>query len=391
MSDQRVDVAVVGGTTAGLAAALGLAHRGLSVALVDSGDDSGVSWTAIHHWSVLPLLDRLGVLDEAMLQGEATARWALRVLATGEQLDFDLRELSAHVRFAFNLRLEPQRLRRILMAALDGSDGSSVIDEGPVTGLSQGRDGVALSLASGRTVTAGWVVGADGPGSAIRRLAGLGFEGTTWTERAVVALVEHDFARHGYADTTFQVDGRAGAVVERVDQETWRYVFQESLALDERQISDRIGHLLRESTGELPRVLDWSASRMHQRSATSYRSGRVLLVGEAAHVTHPMTGYSSVSGWYDAATVVSALMAARRGDVQAVTAWAEKRRRHFMDDAAPTSLSRRNLVAQIEDPRRLDMELDSFRRATQNLDLRLEMLLAEGGAGYGAGATYSPF
>jgi 3-(3-hydroxy-phenyl)propionate hydroxylase len=380
MSARRADVAVVGASTAGLVTALGLARRGLDVVLVDSVPAPRLSWSAIHHWSVLPILDELGVLDTALVAGEATAHWGLRVLATGEQFVFDLRELGPEARHPFNLRLEPHLLRDILREALAAVRGTVALDGCRVLGLRQSHDGVVLDLTDGTSLTAAWVVGADGPASAVRRTAGLGFEGTTWTERGVVALVEHDFAALGYPDTTFQIDGHAGAVVERVGQQTWRYLYQESLALPEGQVAQRLAALLHDVTGARPGVLDWTSARMHQRSATSYRAGRVVLIGDAAHVTHPLTGHTSLSGWQDAARLVPVLASVVDGTPdEQLARWAEERRRHFLDDAAPTSLGRRNLVAQIRDRHRLEVELDAFRRASEDPDLRRELLRVEYG------------
>ncbi|HWU22120.1 MAG TPA: NAD(P)/FAD-dependent oxidoreductase [Nocardioides sp.] len=382
MTRRDTDVVVVGASTAGLVTALGLARRGLGVVLLDSVPPPRLAWSAIHHWSVLPILDDLGVLDAALVAGEATAHWGLRVLSTGEQLDFDLRELGPEARHPFNLRLEPHLLRAPLRRALAATPGAAVLEGRAVRRMTQTGEEVVLDLSDGTTLGAAWVVGADGPASAIRRMAGLAFEGTTWTERAVVAVIEHDFAAAGYPDTTFQVDGHAGAVVERVGQGTWRYLHQESLALPEEGAPGRLVDVLDRVTGHRPPVLDWASSRMHQRCASSYRNGRVVLIGDAAHLTHPLTGHTSLSGWQDAASLVQVLAAAllRDGGDEPVTRWAEVRRRHFLDDAAPTSLGRRNLVAQIRDRRRLEVELDPFRRASADPELRRELLRVEYGA-----------
>lgn len=380
------EVAVVGASLAGLTTALGLARAGVGVTLVDTVAPPRLTWTAVHHWAVLPLLDQLGVLDRALLEGEATACWGWRVLGTGERLAFDVRELGPEVRLPFNLRLEPAALRAILRDALLTCPMAEVVTDARIADLRQHPDGVEVFLddpagaRSIRSLHARWVVGADGPASEVRRRAGLAFEGMTWTERCVVALVQHDFAARDYDDTTFQIDGRWGAVVERAGHQRWRYLFQESLSHSEGETGHRIDEVLRAVTGEQPEVLDWTASRMHQRSATSYRNGRLLLVGDAAHLTHPMTGHTSLSGWFDAASLVSALLEERTGGAQAgdvLTRWAQWRRRHFLDDAAPASLGRRNLVAQIRDARRLEIELDVVRRATVDPARRREALLAE--------------
>lgn len=389
MSMSHTAVAVVGASTAGLVTALGLARQGVEVSVLDTTPPPRLSWSAVHHWSVLPLLEQLGVLDEALVEGEATARWGLRVLATGERLEYDVRELGPDVKLPFNLRLEPAALRAILRAALRASPFAEVVEDVRVVGLGQDDTGAELTVhraGAERRLRAHWVVGADGATSVVRRLAGLGFEGTTWTERCVIALVRHDFAALDYPDTTFQVDGSLGAVVERVGDGRWRYLLQESLSRDVDALDERLSAVLRAVTGSEPEVLDVAMSRMHQRSATSYRSGRVLLVGDAAHVTHPLSGYTPLTGWSDAVTLAPALTSElRTGGRSAhtdevLTRWAKRRRRHFLDDAAPASLGRRNLVAQIRDPRRLEVELAAFRRAVTDPSYRRQVLLGDRGA-----------
>lgn len=380
MTSRAADVTVVGASTAGLVTALGLARAGVEVVLVDTAPAPRLSWTAVHHWSVLPLLEELGVLDQALVAGEATARWGLHVLASGEQLVFDTRDLGREVRHPFHLRLEPAVLRSLLRSALVALPRASEVTGVRVTGVRQQDGGAEVLLDGGPgVVRSRWVVGADGPASAVRREVGLGLEGTTWTERCVVALVEHDFGSTGYPDTTFQVDGRLGALVERVTGTRWRYLFQEPLSRDD-DAAPRIQDVLHAVTGAHPAVLDWTSARMHQRSATSYRAGRVLLVGEAAHVTHPMSGHTSLSSWFDAATVAPALTEVLDGAPDRVLdTWAQRRRRRFLDDAAPLSLGRRHLLAQIRDAARLEVELEGFRRATADPALRREVLL--GGLG----------
>lgn len=396
MTLRTTEVAVVGASVAGLTTALGLARSGVEVTLLDAVPAPRLPWSAVHHWSVLPVLEQLGVLDDVLLAGEATAGWGLQVLATGERHVYDVRELGSEVGLPFNLRLEPAALRAILRAALLDLPNVEIIDDVHLEILRQHGNAVDLHLDGGaagpRSVRARWVVGADGPASAVRRHAGLAFEGMTWTERCVVALVRHDFGAMGYADTTFQIDGHRGAVVERAGHHTWRYLFQESLSHDESAVEQRVVEVLATVTGARQEVLDWSAARMHQRSATSYRAGRVVLVGDAAHVTHPMTGHTSLSGWCDAATLAPVLIKALRGEQEdAVDRWAEARRRHFLDNAAPASLGRRNLVAQIRDPRRLEIELDAFRRATADPVFRREVLLSERDALLPVGLTAPTF
>jgi len=376
------DVVVVGAGHVGLLAAIGLARAGLDVEVIDTVPSQRLPWTAVHHWSVLAGLDELGVLDRVLSEGQPTTAWGLHVLATGERITFDLAELRDSVPHPFNLRLEVSRLCAVLARAFLAHPGATISPRTRVRSLVHHDSGVLLELdddvgGRGRVVGARWLVAADGVSSVVRRELGLGFEGTTWPERCVTALVEHDFGALGYPDTTFQVDGRLGAVVERATVDRWRYVYEEPLSLPEESIGERLPHVLEQATGSRPRVLDWTSSRMHQRTAPSYRSGRVLLVGEAAHVTHRLVGRAPISGYHDVFSLARVLPGVVRGlaDDGVLSRWSDHRRRVFLDEVVPTTASRKNLVTQIRDPRRLQIELDHYRRALSDRAVRRELLL----------------
>jgi 3-(3-hydroxy-phenyl)propionate hydroxylase len=374
-----VDVLVVGAGHHGLATAVGLARAGCTVEVVDSGRHPALPWTAVHHWSVLSDLHHLGVLDDLVAAGARATGWGLRVLATGEHITYDLGDLVGQVEHPYHLRVAEDRLREVLQRRLLELGGTTA-RPGRVVGLHQHPGGVTVDLdtpSGPHLARARWVVAADGAASAVRREAGIAFEGTTWWERCVVALVRHDFAALGYPDTTFQVDGSHGAVVERAGEDTWRYVFQEPGTRPEDTVASRIPDVLRHATGGAREVVEWTAERMHQRVAAQFRTGRVLLVGEAAHVTHRLIGHSSISGWFDAFSLARLLpeVVTERADDEALTAWAQQRRRVYLDDAVPASLSRKNLVSGIRDRASLDVELDQFRRALSDASLRREVLL----------------
>lgn len=379
MSSHIVDVLVVGGDPVALATALGLARTGVRVAVLDTSRPPHLPWTEVHHWSVLPWLDELGALDSLLAVGQPTSRWGLHVLATGERLTYELGDLGGEVAHPYNLRVDNRQLIGLLRGAAEAA-GAVVRTDVRIAALQQYDEGVAVDVSApeGETrVRARWVVAADGTASAVRRELGVGFGGTTWTERSVVALVEHDFAAAGYPDTTFQVDGHHGAVVERVEGRLWRYVYPELLVHPEEGVSRRIPEVLQRATGEQPRVVDWTSQRMHQRSASTFRFGRVLLVGEAAHTTHHLIGHSSISAWLDASSVTAALTGVLHSGASedCLSTWAAEQRRVYLDEVVPLSLGRKNLVTQITDPRRLDIELDHFRRAIEDPVLRREVLL----------------
>lgn len=374
-----VDVVVVGAGAAGLATALGLARRGVSVDVVDVARPPRVPWTEVHHWSVLAGLHDLGVLDDLLRRGTRRTRWELRVLMSGERIPFDLGDLRADVPHPYALRVSETDLLEVLTEHLLALPGTRVL-QGPVRAVVTGTDEATVTYEGrgGNGEARGhWVVAADGPASVPRREAGIAFPGTSGAERTVVAVVDHDFAGQGYAETTFQVDGQWGAVVELVGGTTWRYVFQEPLEWSEEGVPARIVDVLGHVTGRSPLVLDWNVERTHQRTAVAFRRGRTVLVGDSAHLTHRLIGHSSIAAWCEAFSLAEVLAGVVAGTDHPSTldAWAHARRRSYLSDAVPASISRRNLVAQIRDPSRLALELEDFRRALADVAVRRDVLM----------------
>ncbi|MCE4268441.1 FAD-dependent monooxygenase [Rhodococcus qingshengii] len=376
-----VDVVVVGQDPVALASALGLAQAGITVLVLDAVSDDVALSPVVHDWSVLPGLDRLGVLDAARAAGFVDSAWSLHVLGTGERIDLGLGVLEKATPFPFNLHIEPTALCAVLEERLRQEPLAQIERYSSLAGLTQDQSGVTLTLSSAdgpRQIRAAWVVGADGTTSAVRRALGVGFPGFTWDERSVTALIDADLDRIGYTSFMFQVDDQYGAVLQKVGPQRWIHVHPEPLAATHEDIGRRLPDIIGRAVKDAPiRVLDWRSERMHQRSADRYRIGRVVLAGEAAHVANRMIGHSPITSSFDAYRISEALVAVVRdgSDDSVLDAYAADRRRVFLDHASPISSSRKLLVSRFGDQQRLDTELDQYRRAAADPDYLREMLL----------------
>jgi 3-(3-hydroxy-phenyl)propionate hydroxylase/6-hydroxy-3-succinoylpyridine 3-monooxygenase len=115
---------------------------------------------------------------------------------------------------------------------------------------------------------------------------------------------------------------------------------------------------------------------MHQRAADHFRVGRVLLAGDAAHVTNPTGGLGLTSGLFDAFALYEALAAVvLDGAEEAVLdAWAEERRRLFLELASPAASELKRLIFSEADPERRREDLEAIRRWTSDRDLLRERL-----------------
>ena len=144
----------------------------------------------------------------------------------------------------------------------------------------------------------------------MRGLLGLPFEGFTWPDRFVATNVRFDFEKHGFAPNNMIHDPVDWAVVARTGPENiWRVTFGEDPSLPESEIRSRIpAHYAKILPSDEPyEIVAAAPYRVHERTCPTYRVGRVLLAGDAAHACNPCGGMGLTSGAFDAAALVTAL------------------------------------------------------------------------------------
>ena len=370
-------VLIVGAGPVGLITALGLAQRGLAVTVVEAEPHIIDSPRAmVYHWTVLEHLDRLGILREAEEQGFRKQDYAYLVHETGEWIPFDLELLADDTDYPYNVHLGQHELAAIALRHLERIPGTQVLFDARLTGLTQDGSGVTATVATPggeRELRAAWAVGADGARSAVRGLLDLGFEGFTWPERFVATNVFYDFEAHGYPRSVLQIDPVHGAIIAKIDNRNlWRVTYSESASLPEETVEDRVGAAYRTL---LPGDEGWTLDRitpykMHQRSAETYRVGRVLLAGDAAHATNPTGGLGLTSGLFDSFALQDVLAAvAVDGASDAVLdAWAAERREIFTEIASPQASENKRVIYSEPDPERRRQDVERLRAGVADRD-----------------------
>jgi len=228
-------VLVVGAGPVGVLNALGLARAGVPVTVLDRA--AGVNRSpraAIYHWAVLDGLDRLGVYDAAATRGFLKQDYEYRAHRTGERVRFSLEPLEGLVARPYNLHLGQGALVQLVLEELAAHDSARVLWQHAVERVEQDDAGVTVTArtpAGTESLRAGWVIGADGASSSVRKAVGLPFEGFTWPERFVATNVRYPFAEHGFAQSTFVVDDVYGAVIAKLDDTggsgLWRHTYCE--------------------------------------------------------------------------------------------------------------------------------------------------------------------
>jgi 3-(3-hydroxy-phenyl)propionate hydroxylase len=347
------DVIIIGGGPVGFINALGLAQAGVRVSVIEAEPQIINSpRAAVYFWSVLSGLEHLGILAEAEGAGVRKQDYTYLVRDTGERIVYSMEILKQHTPRPYNLHLGQHLLADIAMRRLQTFSNATVRFGTRLRKLHQDADGVMLSVVTGRDteeLRARWVIGADGAGSTVRRLLGLSFDGTTWPERFVATNVFYDFERHGYARATFVIDDRFGAVIAVLNNEgLWRCTYMEDAALPEETFLERLPKVYEALLpGQGPYQLERATPyRMHQRSAQRYRVGRVVLAGDAAHVTNPTGGLGLTSGLFDSYALYPALAAVvlEGADDEVLDRYSAARRDTFLNRVSPQATANKLLI-----------------------------------------------
>ncbi|MFE1901843.1 FAD-dependent oxidoreductase [Streptomyces yangpuensis] len=313
----RTEVAIVGAGPTGLALAVTLAEAGIDFVLLDrQAEGANTSRAAVVHARTLEVLDELdpsGALTADLVgRGVPVSRFRIRDGARPlAAVDFD-RLPTAH---PYALMVPQYETEAVLLDRLRAL-GGDVHRPYEVTAVSQDADGATLTTATGETLRAAHVVGADGMHSAVRKAAGIAFEGSAYEESFVLADVVMDWAP-GPREVSL-VFGAAGLVViaplpgdgagtsgrYRVVATVAEAPAEPDLAFVRDLLDERV------PGRAAVRELVWSSRfRIHHRVADRYRAGRLLLAGDAAHVHSPAGGQGMNTGIQDGYALGRALAA----------------------------------------------------------------------------------
>ncbi|MDF2979016.1 MAG: hypothetical protein K0S40_3744 [Actinomycetospora sp.] len=313
------DVVVVGAGPTGLALAAGL--RTVGVRVLDRAAGPAVTSRALGlQPRGVEVLDRLGALGD--LPDRSLPIEEVVVVADGAPVArLDLRRPTALVRRP-GLILSQVEVEAALRRRLEEL-GGTITWGWELAGLDRDDRGVTLVSATGERVRAAWVVGADGAHSRVRALAGIGFPGVPVAEGFVLADVHAVLPAPRTAVTTFLRGDEMLALFPLPGDGLWRLLATRAPgdhAGREPGRDEVVATLLSglERVAGLPpdavRDVAWASSfRIHRRLASSYRSGRVLLAGDAAHVHSPFGGQGMNTGLGDAENLAWKLAAVVHG------------------------------------------------------------------------------
>ncbi len=307
------DVLVVGAGPTGLALAASLMARGIATTVVDRAPEgANTSRAAVVNARTLEVLEHLDVARRLVKEGVQAPVFTIRDHGrTLIPIDFS----ALPTEYPYSLMVPQSTTERLLLDRLVEL-GGSVLRPKAVTAIAQDADGVTTTLDDGGVIRARYAVGADGIRSIVREQAGIGFEGGEYEESFVLADVRltGDVPR----DEVILFWANAGlTVVAPLPDGVYRIVAPVADAPEEpsgsfvQEILDtRVGSGVFVVTD----VIWGSRFRIHHRVADTYRAGRLLLAGDAAHVHSPAGGQGMNLGIQDAVALADALAAVLGGE-----------------------------------------------------------------------------
>lgn len=272
-------VVIAGGGPTGMMLAAELTLAGTDVLIVERRPSFKLETSRSRglHSRTIEVLDQRGVVDRFLAEGKAMQVQAF----AGVPMDIS----DFPTRHNYGMALLQSHFERIMSGWLDEL-GVPILREREVAGFAQDDNGVDIALSDGTSLRAQYLVGCDGGRSAVRKAAGIDFAGwdptTCWIHAEVEMAEQPEFGLRGGGGIGPAEGGRVGVTliepdVNRTDEPTLEDLRAALIRVDG---TDHGVH----SPRFISRFTDMT------RQAVAYRSGRVLVAGDAAHVHPPMGG-----------------------------------------------------------------------------------------------------
>jgi 3-(3-hydroxy-phenyl)propionate hydroxylase len=309
MSEKRCQVVVAGAGPVGTVMATLLARAGIDTVLLEAGQTCAEDLRAsTFHPPTLEMLDQIGITSTLLDRGLKAPIYHWRDRQSGTSVEFDLSELSDITRYPYRIQCEQYHLSQALAEGLEATPNADVQFGARLLSFEQDDAGVTV-FAEGpmavERIRCDWLIGADGANSLVRKWLGIEFDGFTYPEKFLCLTTTTELADHlpNLALVNYVSDPQEWLVLLRVPS-LWRVLVPADEAMSDDELrSDAV------KDGIFDRLIGNGASvitphrtlyRVHQRVAKSFAQGRVILIGDAAHLNNPLGGFGMNSGLHDA-------------------------------------------------------------------------------------------
>jgi 3-(3-hydroxy-phenyl)propionate hydroxylase len=356
---EKLPVVIAGAGPTGLMCALALARAGVPVVVCEAEPSLTHDLRAgTFHPPTQEMMAPYGITARMHELGLQVRRWQIRSRRDPLIAEFDLGLLADVTPYPYRLHLEQHRLTPIQLDILRQEPRAEVHFGHRVIAFEQRPQSVLVKFESegipGK-LEAAYLVGADGGRSTVRKLLAVEFEGFTWPEQFLVVSTPYDLGSHGFAMNAYVADPVEWAAVFKMPDAgppgLWRLAFPcdpglpDDALLDPPAVQRRMKSLVPNDSYD---IRYQSVYRVHQRVASEWRLGRVLLAGDAAHLNNPLGGFGLNSGIHDAVSLAANLARVWHGEAgeELLDRYVRQRRATTIDQVQAMSIRNKRLLEE---------------------------------------------
>ncbi|MFP5505457.1 MAG: UbiH/UbiF/VisC/COQ6 family ubiquinone biosynthesis hydroxylase [Gammaproteobacteria bacterium] len=319
--DISLDIAVIGGGCVGATLACALAQDGFRVAVVEAREAQRV-WPAgsvdLRVFAITRASERIfraiGCWD-AIERGGVSPFRDMRVWDAGGagEIHFDCADLGEPT---LGYIVEQRVIQAALNARMEALPTLTRLCPAELGAFEPEADAMRITLADGRMLRTRLLVGADGAASRVRGMAGIAIEARDYRQEAVVAVVTTELPHQETAWQRFLPtgplaflplrDGRSSIVWSTAPQQA-----AELCALDSESFCARLTEAFAARLGRVTAVEERVSFPLRRLHAQHYVAERLALIGDAAHVIHPLAGQGVNLGLLDAGTLAEVIQGTR--------------------------------------------------------------------------------
>lgn len=312
------DIIIVGGGMVGAALAARLGQAGISVGLVEQGDSPSVP-SGDYDLRISSLNARS--LDFVKASGATLPE---ERCCPFRHIDVSNQDGSGHSLFSaadsgmddFGIFIENRTLQYALWQRLKALPSVTCYTKCAPLSTMAASTARLLELDNGKTLSAQLIVGADGANSTLRKLANIDVTQHDYHQRAMIINVETELPQQDVSWQVFTPHGpiamlplpghRASLVWYDTDEAT-----KAREAMEDHMLKTAIEAAFPKRLGNLIRVVSHASFPIKRQHARRYIGKRLALIGDAAHVVHPLAGQGLNIGLHDADTLADMVIKGR--------------------------------------------------------------------------------